>query len=323
MALLVAGCGGDSPGAGGDAGAADAEVGAGDRWEALPAVSTGAIQETAVVALGTDVYVIGGFMGFTVVDQVLVFDTVGRAWREAAPLPVEVHHANAAVVGGKIYVLGALQGVGFAPIGDVYEYDPAQDEWTARTSMPAGSERGSAFVGVIDGVIYLAGGMTPNGSVDLVSAYDPVGDMWTHPLAPLPVARDHGVGAAVDGALYAIGGRESSITALVGRVDRYDPIQDEWTDRAPMITARGGTAAGVIGGRIIVVGGEGNPAVSSGVFPQNEAYDVGGDRWDSLTPMTTPRHGMGAAVVDGALYVPGGATTEAFGATDVSEVYYP
>lgn len=285
-------------------------------------VSTGAIQETAVVALGTDVYVIGGFMGFSVVDQVLVFDTVGRTWRQAAPLPIAVHHANAATVNGKIYVVGALQGTGFAPIGDVYEYDPAEDEWTPKTSMPAGAERGSSFVGVVDGIIYLAGGLQ-NGAVDLVSAYDPVDDVWTHPLAPLPVERDHGVGAAVGGAFYAIGGRETSITALVARVDRYDPIENEWTDRAPMITARGGTAAGVIDGRVIVVGGEGNAAVSSGVFAEAEAYDPVADRWESLTPMTTPRHGMGAAAVDGALYVPGGAITQGFGATDVSEVYYP
>jgi N-acetylneuraminic acid mutarotase len=323
MALLAA-CGGDSAaqpdaGTGGDGG------GSGDTWAPLPNVSTGAIQETAVVAVGTDVYVIGGFMGVTPQTQVLVFDTVQSSWRAVRPLPVEMHHANAAVVDGKIYVLGGMQLVGFnfVAIGNTYEYDPARDEWTAKAAMPAGAERGSAFVGVVDGKVYLAGGLVGGTAVDLVSSYDPVGDEWTHPLAPLPVARDHGVGAAIGANLFAIGGREGAITALVDRVDRYDPVGDEWTSRAPMITARGGTAAGVIDGRIIVVGGEGNTAVTSGVFPHTESYDPVADTWTSLAPMTTPRHGMGAAAVGGALYVPGGATTQGFGATDVSEVYYP
>ena len=39
--------------------------------------------------------------------------------------------------------------------------------------------------------------------------------------------------------------------------------------------------------------------------------------------MRTPRHGMGAATVGGALYVPGGADVQGFGAVDVVERFVP
>jgi hypothetical protein len=36
--------------------------------------------------------------------------------------------------------------------------------------------------------------------------------------------------------------------------------------------------------------------------------------------MVTPRHGMGAAAIGNSLYVPGGATVQAFGAVDTFEI---
>ncbi|MEO7092518.1 MAG: kelch repeat-containing protein, partial [Polyangiales bacterium] len=71
-------------------------------------------------------------------------------------------------------------------------------------------------------------------------------------------------------------------------------------------------------------GGERNTAAGSrGVFAQVEAYDPRTDSWDSLAPMPTPRHGMGAAAWDGRLYIPGGADQEAAGAVAVHEVLTP
>ena len=45
---------------------------------------------------------------------------------------------------------------------------------------------------------------------------------------------------------------------------------------------------------------------AGGVFAENEAYDPGTDTWAEMAPMPTPRHGTGAAVIENALYIPGG-----------------
>jgi hypothetical protein len=76
-----------------------------------------------------------------------------------------------------------------------------------------------------------------------------------------------------------------------------------------------------VAGRIVVAGGEGNPAAATGVFDAVEAYDPAGDAWTALAPMPTPRHGTGAATLGRTLYLPGGATVQAFGAVDTHEAY--
>jgi N-acetylneuraminic acid mutarotase len=77
----------------------------------------------------------------------------------------------------------------------------------------------------------------------------------------------------------------------------------------------------VVQGCLYVLGGEGNANLPSGVFPQNEVYDPRTDVWETLTPMATPRHGIGAAVLGDRIFVPGGANVQGFGATAAHEAF--
>ena len=89
-----------------------------------------------------------------------------------------------------------------------------------------------------------------------------------------------------------------------------------------MPTARGGIASGVLEGKIVVLGGEGNDDDPSGVFAQVELYDPATDEWTALPDMAVPRHGMTAAVDGDGLAVPGGATREGFGAVATFDLYF-
>jgi Kelch motif protein len=216
-------------------------------------------------------------------------------------------------------VLGALQGSEFTAIGNTWIYEPKTDAWSSGTPMPEDTQRGAAAVGVVGTRVYVAGG-SRNQTVADFSSYDTATDAW-EPLPDLPQARNHLVGGVVDGVFFAIGGRQLGIDDLYDRVDAYAPIEGAWQTRASMPTARGGCAAGVVGNRIIVVGGEGNPATSTGVFAETEAYQAEMDMWQVFDPMPTPRHGTGAAGLDGVLYVPAGATQQGFGAVDTNEAF--
>ncbi len=289
-------------------------------WITAPPVGTGPTQETATVALAGKLYVIGGFdETLAVVDTLQTFDTASCAWSLGPTLPRPVHHANAAVHGGRIYVLGAMEGTSFTAVGHVWSWAPGEATWTQHAAMPAGQQRGAGVTATIDDRIYLVGGLR-GGSVTQVSSYDPATDTWDTTLPPLPVTRDHGCGGVVGGTLYMTGGRSTSITGLQGEVYAYTP-GGAWETKAAMPTPRGGTACGVVDGlHIVVVGGEGNGAAASGVFPQVEVYTPGTNTWTALDPMVTPRHGMGAAGIGNSLYVPGGATVQAFGAVDTFEI---
>jgi N-acetylneuraminic acid mutarotase len=285
-------------------------------WSSAPAVLGGAIQETAAVALDGKIYVLGGFTASTaIVSSVRVFDTATSEWSEGPALPRPLHHINAATVGGTIYVLGALEGPGFIPTGDVFAWTPKTDAgWTPKLHMPVGSERGSAVVGAIGEVIYVAGGAHTT-TVATLSAYSTTNDTWDTALPPLPQPLEHGCGGVVGGKLYAISGRYLGNSPLVFE---YTP-GGAWVEKASIPTARSGIACGICGDQIIVAGGElANNA--TGVFDEVEVYTVGSDTWTAMPPMITPRHGMGGAVWDGAFYVPGGATVMAFGAVDTHEV---
>lgn len=292
-------------------------------WTAAPPVPLGPTQETATVAVDGKVYVLGGFNGsLGVIPSVQVYDTASCTWSMGPDLPRAVHHANAAVVNGTIYVVGAMETIQFRAVGHTWSWKPATETgWSTLSSMPTGTERGSAFVGVIGERIYVAGGLR-GGAVAEVSAFDTATMQWDATPMPLPAARDHGCGGVAGGKLYVTGGRNGTTTTIAGNVYEYTP-GGAWVERMAMLTARGGTSCGVIGDRIIVAGGEGNPNNASGVFAEVEAYTPTTNSWEALTPMATPRHGMGAAVWDGRLYVPGGATQEGFGAVDTHEVFTP
>lgn len=323
LVLALAGCGGDDSGSAIDAAALDAAACTTTApWATAPDVPLGAVQETAAVSVGGSLYVLGGFNGaLGVLDTVAVFDPAACAWSTGPALPRPLHHINAAVVDDTIYIVGAMEGLEFRATGDAWAWRPGVDAtWSTRAAMPAGTQRGAAVTAVVDGAIYVAGGLR-GGAVAEVSRYTPATDQWDA-MPPLPAPRDHACGGALDGAVIVAGGRQASIASTSPAVYAYTAAGG-WTSRAPMLTARGGTACGVVGDELVVVGGEGNPALPSGVFAEVEAYDGSDDTWRALPSMPTPRHGMGAAAIGGRLYVPGGATQDGFGAVATREVLTP
>jgi N-acetylneuraminic acid mutarotase len=301
-------------GAGGTGGSGTGLDASGLAWKSLPPLPGGPRQETGVAALDRKVYVVGGFTTAAIVATVEAYDPATNTWSPAAPLPKALHHANTAAVSGKLYVVGAQVDATFRAIGDVYAYDP-RSGWSAKTPLPMGQERGASAVAVVGSKIYVAGG-DRGGSVTDFSAYDTETD--THvSLPPLPAPRDHLVGSAIGARVYAIGGRAGGI--LYGSVDAFDTVSGTWSTVADVRTRRAGAAAAVLGDRIVVAGGEGNVDSPDGVFSQTEAFVPTTSTWVVLPDLRTPRHGTGAAVIDNTFYVPGGATKQGFGATDVVE----
>lgn len=259
-------------------------------------------QEVAVAAANGKLYLIGGIAGQTVTPSVEEY--AGGVWRFVAPLPESLHHAAAATIGDAIYVIGGYRTLAFDPTSRVYRYDSMLDSWSRVADLP--TPRGALAAAAIDGKIYAVGGaQTPR---ELV-VYDPAIDRWSS-LPAMPTGREHHAAAALDGKLYVAGGR---LGGNRNAFERYDPVMNQWTSLAPLPTARSGIAAAALFGRIYVFGGEGNPNTTTGVFAENESYDPATNSWRSEQPMPVPRHGIGAAVVDGRIHIPAGAEVQGFG----------
>jgi hypothetical protein len=305
---------------------ADGEPGAGDPGQgAAPTPTEQTIaplptvrQEHAVVALGAEIVVIGGFTP-AATSSVAAYDPAGDGWRPLAAFPSVLHHANAAVVDDRLFVAGFYVGTSFTNAsGAVYEYDPAQDGWVERTPMPAGTERATACVAAFGGKVYVFGGAR-GGTVADASAYDVASDQW-EALPSLPEAREHCAAGAIGDEIIIAGGRAGGIGSFQPNTLAYLPAESRYELRAPPLTARGGVAGAVLDGKLFIFGGEGNANDPSGVFPQVEAYEPATDTWQALADMVSPRHGFGAATSGRRIYLPGGARTQGFGAEATNSV---
>lgn len=197
----------------------------------------------------------------------------------------------------------------FSSAATVYSAAPERKGWSTRAPLLEANSEMSVVE--LAGNIYVVGGYpATRKTVASVQAYDAKTDRWQL-AAPLPMVLNHTMAAAVNGKIYLIGGQQNaeSDPARAGFVDtvfEYDPLQNTWTRRAPMPTARGGGAAAVVDGRIYVAGGR---PPRGGDFA---VYDPGADKWTKLPDLPTQRNHIAAAAIDGKVYVAGGRVEGGF-----------
>ena len=229
------------------------------------------------------------------------------AWEMRAPVPQPRTEVSAAVLDGKIYLIG-----GFAKEGvtaRVERYDPTTDRWTGRAAMPAALHHAGAAA--LNGKLYVVGGLAgaqawrPSRGL---WEYDPQTDRWTAK-REMPTARGAlGVGVW-EGKIYAVGGlgatRPFELLGNTGANEVYDPATDQWEKRAPLPTPRDHLAVAVVNGKIHAIGGRFNSDDSENL-PLQHVYDPSTGRWSEAAPLPKPRSGIAAAVLKGKIHLFGG-----------------
>ncbi len=245
----------------------------------------------------------------------------------AEPGPQQRSYHSAAVVNGKIYVIGGA-GADNKPVASVHVYDPATGTWAARADMP--TARALFGASAVGGTIYAIGGTTIGlDKLAVVEAYDTATDTWTR-RADMPTPRNALSTVVVDGKVYAIGGwgidrpeggwESLDKTAVIpdfSTVEVYDSKTDTWATRPDMPTARSHMTVSASGGKIYAIGG-GLPPRSRGgpaTFSLLEVYDTATNRWASAADLPTPRGVLSSSVIDGRIYVMGGAISSGPGSS--------
>ena len=289
-----------------------AETALGDsRWlssRPLPAARAG----RAVVALGLDVYAIGGEVGDGVVDDVDVFDTQTLNWRRAAAKPTAVSGATAAELFGEIYVPGGRLADG-QPTANVEVYSPSQDAWRRAAPLPQPIAGGLALAD--GGFLYLIGGWGEAGALATVYLYDPAADSW-RPVAALPQPRAEAAGGALTGQLYVVGGSDGQ----TGQAScySYDPPRDTWQRCPAMLQPRANAGSTVLLNKLYVIGG-----TSAGTAGHGEVYDPNTGTWTVLNPPpgVAAWDAPGVTHVETRIYAVGGRKGGAL--SDATLVYSP
>jgi glucose/arabinose dehydrogenase/N-acetylneuraminic acid mutarotase len=284
-----------------------------------------ALLDAGGTAIGDDIYVVGGKTPAGPQSTVRVFDVSAGTWSTRAPLPGSaVENPATVAVGGKLYAFGGSTTPFSGAVGRSAVYDPGTNTWTTLPDMP--TPRGGAQALHVNGKIYVVAGMTADGaSSAIVEVFDVASRTWSTGPA-MSTARDNPGAGVVDGTIYVFGGRTrlangSTVNGTLSSVEAWSPGAGSWTARAPMPTGRRTMSSAVVGGKILLIGGEG--AADGTAFDETERYDPATDTWHRLWPITTPRHGAVAAVVDGLVHVLGGGPTGGGAWTDKHEVFRP
>ncbi len=186
----------------------------------------------------------------------------------------------------------------------------AGNSWTTKAPMP--TARGGLGVAVVNGMIYAIGGSNNNTQLAVNEEYNPVTDAWTTK-TPMPIARSGFAIAVYQNKIYCIGGTTGSsdnfVSGFTGVNEVYDPATDTWATKMPMPTPRADLCASIVNGTIYCIGGKKYWGVDPFYQELNvtEAYNPASNSWTTKSPMPIPVLGAASAVLDGKIYIIGGA----------------
>jgi hypothetical protein len=250
--------------------------------------------EAGSTVLGGTLYVMGGLTTEdTATTSVEEYEPLQQDWFPGPDLKFPLHHLMAVTYQGHVVVLGGWYATqpGLLNIkGNItnlaWELDDSSkpSKWVPFPAMLDARAAGAAAV-VGDDII-VSGGLGADGQlVTDAEMFD--GNKWTKigtPLAPL----NH-LAAVSDGhCYYAIGGRGVDEDDVKDTVESYCLATHKWSLLKSLPTPVADVGAALVGGQIVVAGGEAGTTRYASVW----AYNISSNTWSNLPPMKAERHGL-------------------------------
>jgi serine/threonine protein kinase/N-acetylneuraminic acid mutarotase len=270
-------------------------------WTSLPALTQGRSDLGVAIADGRLVAV-GGLSAGRVLKSVTMLDLTTNTWAPLPDMGTARHGMAVAAVDKFVYVVGGSTDVGDSQVTSSAEamklaarkLQPAS-QWRAVADAPT-ARLMSAWT-VLDGKIWIFGGLRAGTALQTVETYDPQTGAWqTQP--PLPVPLHHAAATTYRGQVVVIGGASDNIAQASNQV--FVLRGDSWAKLPSLNHARAAPAVATVGDRIVVTGGQNEKKV----VHQTEVFD--GTSWREAADEPTARE-HSAAVSDGRyFYVLGG-----------------
>ena len=277
-----------------------------------------------------------------ITNKMYILRLSSKKWVEGRAVPGVAGRLGASAVGarGQVFVFGGfvVDGQGNEiTVGDVNSYRPDDHRWYRAADIPVPVD--SAIIGVFrDRYIYLVGGKSKNGPVNIVQVYDAEKNTWSQatPFPGTPVF-GHAGGIAEDEIVFVDGAKmnpdktdpektdpdkkdsatgspyAASDECWLGKIDRKDINKIEWTKLPP----HPGTARfGIFGGggekehRVVFSGGtptfhnfkgEGPDGKLGKISPITFAFELHGNRWDTINDTTPDPRTDGRGIVHTAI----------------------
>lgn len=212
--------------------------------------------------------------------------------RVEAELPEARQETAAAVLEGRLYVIGGLDAGGHDSDSVFVSTGTA---WSRGPRLPIAVDHPSAAV--LGNRLYVGGGSTSGGATRAVFVLAASGVNW-ETAAPLRHARIAAALVASNSHLYAIGGYGAP--GEVAAAEMFDPVSATWTDVPPPPQLRDHLSGFAYQSMACVAGGR--PPTLARV----DCYDAARSAWRRLPDLPTPTSGAGGAALGAVVVVAGG-----------------
>lgn len=202
------------------------------------------------------IYVIGGFDGSVVLDEIVSFDPTSGDVSVAGRLPAGRARVGSFFDGDSVYMLGGNIG-GKVPTGLLDEIVQLGSGTVTKLSTPLPMSVASRIGVVADGSAgYLFGGLITGGKSRKIIRYSAADGVKTMD-AQLPFGLDGGGYGFYRGHIYVVAG-EPAGAAPIDNIYEYVPATDTFADTGFTIPeARKGVGAAVMGDAMYIFGGVG------------------------------------------------------------------
>jgi serine/threonine protein kinase/N-acetylneuraminic acid mutarotase len=274
---------------------------AANAWTTLPELSE-ARSDGGVAFADGRLVAVGGESGGQVLKSVAALDLATQTWSDLPDMDTARHGMAVAAVEKTVYAIGGATGVGDSQVTSSAEAlklaarkaQPAS-QWRSLPDAP--TARLQMAWTVLDGKIWIAGGMSHGAGLQTVQSYDPQTGAWqSQPSLPIPL--HHATAAAYRDEVVIIGGASENIAQASNKV--FALRGGSWVELPNLAHARAAAAAAVVGDKLVVVGGQN----AKQLVAQTEVFD--GKSWTQSADLPTPREHL-AAVSDGVyVYAVGG-----------------
>lgn len=208
-----------------------------DTWTVKKDISAmkGSKGQFKLVAINDKIYIVGNNY-----NEILEYDPVTNKIALITKLTADRKIGGAAVVNGKIYVMGGCDINGVNDTDIVEEYDIAANKWTTKSRMLSPSHE--VTLAVVNNIIYRKSSN--------IEEYNPATDQWTSK-AKLPYTGMNIMLEVANGKVYLVNAESSS-----SKVMEYDPIFDKWSAKNSSVPRpRMDACTAALNGKIYIIGG--------------------------------------------------------------------
>ena len=194
------------------------------------------------------------------------------------PSPRKGH--SMAEINGKVYIFGGLSEARADLLNDLWVFELANEQWTQIT--PQGQlplPRYGHKATVVNNKMFIFSGMTGNAEAADAWYYDPQSNSWS-PVVPennWPTPRTDYSMVAINNYIYVFGGTTFNGTTVLNDMHSYSLDSNRWYRKTASATTtpRFGHYAGVVGGKMYVIGGSNGEELYSNIL----VYDPVSNTW--------------------------------------------